>query len=128
VTALSCAGKLGNCPDDLRRFRFTCLYCRWRRAYYHGWIKPSYWIKYTYRSSVKTVVTSTLTVDGAEYRLASGRHFKHVLSHYVLIDPRGHFTMVRCAAVVMFDRVMRWLGFRKPLVEFCEFLANYPTW
>ena len=45
------------------------------------------------------------------------------------IDPRGHFTMLRCSFILCLVKVMarcRHLG--KPLMQFCEFAANYPTW
>jgi hypothetical protein len=47
---------------------------------------------------------------------------------YLKIDPRGHFAMMRCAAIMFFDKIMQFLGYRKPFAEFCEFFANYPTW
>lgn len=47
---------------------------------------------------------------------------------YLKIDPRGHFTMLRCAGIKVLDRIMQWVGYRKPFAEFCEFLAVYPTW
>jgi len=44
------------------------------------------------------------------------------------IDPRGHFTMLRCAAIMVFDKIMvRWRRTVKPLLNFCEFFANYPN-
>lgn len=44
------------------------------------------------------------------------------------IDPRGHFTSLRCAIIVMLDNLMERLGIWKPFAEFCEFFANYPNW
>lgn len=101
---LWCAGKLGNCPQGLTRFRFTCLYCRWRRRYYGKFVTPSYWIEY----------------------MLTARAWNPV--RILKIDPRGHFTMLRCSVIVALDKIMRrctWL--EKPLLEFCEFLSNYPT-
>ena len=44
------------------------------------------------------------------------------------IDPRGHFTMLRCGAILLFDKVMRRFKFtRARLANVCEFLANYPN-
>jgi hypothetical protein len=46
----------------------------------------------------------------------------------VNIDPRGHFTRFRFAAIVTFDKILkRFPCFEKPLVEFCMFLSCYPT-
>lgn len=46
----------------------------------------------------------------------------------VEIDPRGHFTMLRCAAIKVFDSILERLPkLEKPLVEFCMFLSCYPT-
>jgi len=57
---------------------------------------------------------------------------------FLQIDPRGHFTLLRCSAIMVFDRLLkkvlgwkflkRFRQLRKPWVEFAEFCANYPTW
>jgi hypothetical protein len=45
------------------------------------------------------------------------------------VDPRGHFTMFRCAIIMVLDRIMvRWHKSDKTLLNICEFFANYPTW
>jgi len=44
------------------------------------------------------------------------------------IDPRGHFTKIRCAAIVTLDKMIKLFKRKKPFVEFAEFLANYPVW
>jgi hypothetical protein len=46
----------------------------------------------------------------------------------LMIDPRGHFTRLRCACIVWLDRVAlkaKWMIPR--IANACEFLANYPT-
>ena len=140
--SLWCAGKLGNCPEVAKkRFRFTCLYCRWRRAYYGKWKKPPYFIDYTYTSLVTSRLCDAFIHDGKEYRRADGGKFLHTFYLTCWIDPRGHFTQLRCCAIIVLDKIMKlfakddvkqfhvkkgWLW--KPLAELCELLANYPTW
>lgn len=124
---LWCAGKLGNCPKGLNRFRFTCLYCRWRRQYYGNFHPPPFWIKYTYKSLWHEEFVTRLVQNGLEFTRKDGGLFKHVKSINVKIDPRGHFTSLRCAAIIVLDGIMKVSNVKKPLVEFCEFLANYPT-
>lgn len=118
-TRLWCAGIL--CPfPELKRFHLTCFYCRWRRAYLGKWTIPPYWIDYTIPWNLVTWIA--LNEKGE----AVGHHLQW---RTLKIDPRGHFTMLRCSAIVTLDKIM--LHFRrskKPLMEFCEFLANYPTW
>lgn len=106
---LWCAGKLGNCPSSVTRFRSTCLHCRWRRFIYGKFRKPSYYIKYTYTSILK-------------------RRKDGIIYYSVYIDPRGKFTAIRCSAIIVLDRIMKRLHVRKPLVEICELVASYPTW
>jgi hypothetical protein len=67
-------------------------------------------------------------IDGVKYELASGRLFKRTVSPFCMIDPRGHFTMIRSSLIMVIDKIMCLIGYRKPFPEFCEFLANYPTW
>jgi hypothetical protein len=83
---------------------------------------PPYWIKYCYLSPVRTVTVYKFAFNGKTY-LA-----KDIAYPTVNIDPRGHFTMIRCSIIIMLDKLMVHIGFRKPFVEFCELLANYPTW
>lgn len=46
----------------------------------------------------------------------------------VKIDPRGHFTMLRCATIIVFDKILKVAPLlEKPLVEFCIFLGCHPT-
>lgn len=125
---LPCAGKLAKCPKDLKRFRFTCLYCWWRRLFYAKASLPPFWIKYVFNSSVKIVVSKNLVVNGVQYRALDGEVFKQTVYTHVNIDPRGHFTSLRCAAIVTFDKIMNYTGYSKPFAELTEFLACYPTW
>jgi len=47
----------------------------------------------------------------------------------VKVDPRGHFTMLRCSFIICLVKIIgRFRRAKKPLQEFCEVLANYPTW
>ncbi len=46
----------------------------------------------------------------------------------VNVDPRGNFTHLRLAAIITLDKFMLTLHVGKPLIEACEFLANYPVW
>jgi len=142
---LSCAGKLGNCPQEAKkRFRFTCLYCRWRRMKYTKYRKPPYFIEYTYVSLITSRLCDAFILHGKEYRRADGGKFLHTFYLTCWIDPRGHFTQLRCCTIIVLDKIMKvftsknkvdqsptpvrrkWLW--KPLAEFCELLANYPTW
>lgn len=122
-----CAGRLGKCPkDELFRFHLTCLYCRWRRAYLGKWTKPKYWIEYTYRSLYKIEYLQRVTRGGFEYTARNGAPLKVISYSNVLIDPRGRFLKLRIAAILTIDKLMKLTGIGKPLVEACEFLANYP--
>lgn len=69
-----------------------------------------------------------VVVNGLEYKRRDGQPFEIVDFMSVRIDPRGHFTALRYAAIVVLDQIMKRFGIDKPLVEFCEFLADYPTW
>ena len=55
---------------------------------------------------------------------------------HVLVDPRGHFLMLRCAGIIVLDKIIR-LARKinlhprhqcRPWVELAEFLANFPVW
>lgn len=49
--------------------------------------------------------------------------------HTYNIDPRGHFTSLRCAIIVGLNKIMAKIKLvRYPLREVCEFFANYPIW
>ena len=74
-----------------------------------------------------TYYPSAYLKDGVEYHAPKGRRLIVFRSHSVFIDPRGHFLMVRCASIRVFDCLMGLLKRRKPLIQFCEFLANFPT-
>lgn len=125
---LWCAGKLGNCPSDVNRFRFTCLFCRWRRHFYGLLVDPPFWLKYYFKSSVVIWVSKVLIVDGVEYRAPEGKVFKDTFVKSVDIDPRGKLVKIRCAIIITLDNLMMRVGYRKPFTELTEFLANYPTW
>jgi len=124
---LWCAGKLGNCPKWVKRFRFTCFYCRWRRQLYGKYSDPPFWIDYTYKSSVRTRLVDRYVKNGLIFEVRDGRPLKVTTYKTLKIDPRGHFTSLRCAIIIVLDEVMKALHVGKPLVEFCEFFANYPT-
>ena len=125
---LWCAGKLGSCPEDVDRFRFTCLFCRWRRRYYGKFTDPTFWIEYAYKSQICEEIVDYFVKDGLIFTATNGGKLRHTIYPTVKIDPRGHFTSLRCATIIVLDEIMKALGVGKPLVEFCEFLANYPTW
>ncbi|MDH5786984.1 MAG: hypothetical protein OEZ40_01650 [Candidatus Bathyarchaeota archaeon] len=128
-TKLKCAGKLGNCPKNLTRFRFTCLSCRWRRRFYGRYHNPPFWIEYTYKSFFYVVYLKQHVRDDGLIIEASNGSMMKVTKHRVLfINPRGHFTGLRCAIIVWLDCMIGYLHIKKPLLEFCEFFANYPTW
>ena len=124
---LSCAAVLevkgiGKCPPDVDRFKSSCLSCRMRRAKAGKFTLPKHYIKYTYTSwRYVFLLPNGLCV------------FRYP---YVLVDPRGHFTSLRVAAIIVLDGVIKWWRRvyrdrrhnRKPWVELCEFLANFPVW
>jgi len=127
VFGLWCAGKLGNCPETVKRFRFTCLFCRWRRRLYGKFSDPPYWIDYTYESSIRERFVSRYVKNGLIFRVRDGRPLKVTSYRTLKIDPRGHFTSLRCAIIIILDSIMNVLHVGKPLVEVCEFFANHPT-
>ena len=124
---LWCAGKLGNCPKTVKRFRFTCLACRWRRRFYGKFSDPPYWINYTYVSSVRKQLVNCFVQDGLTFKARTGGQLETTTWTTLIIDPRGHFTSLRCAIIMVLDWFMKALHIEKPLAEFCEFFANYPT-
>ena len=135
-----CAGKLGGCnigeateimqanPDELKRFHLTCLYCRWRRSYLGKYVKPAYWIKYTYLNHSVTYRTKTHRCNGKIYTLSNGGYLMVQMYFTLHIDPRGHFTRLRCAAIVTLDKMVKLFHCKKPFVEIAELLSNYPVW
>ena len=88
---------------------------------------PPYWINYTYKSSFQKKMVDFAVYDGKKYSSADGSQIEVTLFDTLHIDPRGHFTGLRCAFIIVLDRIMTVSGYAKPLAEFCEFLANYPT-
>lgn len=125
---LGCANKLGNCPKvALKRFRFTCLYCRWRRREYEHFVDPPYWINYTLKSTYTVKLVDFLIFGGVKYVSSEGKKLEHTSWHTVHIDPRGHFTSLRSAVIIVLDAIMAITGIRKPLLELCEFMSCYPT-
>ena len=89
---------------------------------------PQYWIEYTFLSRVREKLVKSYVRDGLEYRAPEGRYLKITQLETVWIDPRGKFTAWRCAAIIVLDRIMKvCLYLEKPLAEFCELLANFPT-
>lgn len=126
---LWCAGRLAYCPSDVKRFRFTCLFCRWRRSYLGKYKVPPEYVKYTYKSLYREVlVKEYITRFGSPIRMqaANGGCLKIKQYYYVLIDP-GRFLMLRCSIIRVLDAVMGYLKRGRPFVEFCEFFANYPN-
>lgn len=129
MLSLWCAGKLCKGADGeaaKRRFRFTCLCCRWRRKYLGKFVDPPYWIHYTYLSQYQTRIVDSYKHNGYVYRLKSGKKLQVTTYSTLKIDPRGHFTALRCAVIIALDKIMKQFHIGKPLVEICEFLANYP--
>lgn len=123
---LWCARKYHH--PELKRFHFTCLYCRWRRRHYGKLSDPPFWIEYTYKSLVKTVYKRQHIRNGLLFEVSDGSPLKITKYFTVKIDPRGHFTGVRCAIIIVLDNIMKASGIRKPLAELCELFACYPTW
>ena len=119
---------LGNCPKDVKRIRFSCLACRMRRWIRGRFTLPSYYIKYTYRNVMYQYLVDEYQAYGYRYRARSGRKLLVTRYCHVLIDPRGHFTRLRCAFIQVMDSLMGIVKQTKPLIEFAEFAANYPVW
>ena len=64
-------------------------------------------------------------VDRVNHTLAPFNVRVPVVLH---IDPRGHFTGLRCAAIIWLDRLALRSKLLIPRVaNLCEFLANYPN-
>lgn len=131
---LPCAGKLGNCPENLRRFHLTCLTCRSRRREYNGWTAPPHWISYTIPWLVQYFVLTNRETGEAYAVKEKWQTLK--------IDPRGHFTFLRCAIIITFLKVAGKIynprfdmaaakakrlfqpRLSQRLVTLCEFVAN----
>ena len=125
-TALPCLGKLGNCPKEAaKRWHFTCFYCRWRRKKYNGWTDPPYWISYLFPWTTRF---RTFLHNGERYMLPGEMRLQKLI--WLQIDPRGHFTMLRCATIKVIDKIQMRNRYLRDLclLRFCEFFASYPSW
>jgi hypothetical protein len=114
-------------PEKIDRFRFTCLSCRTRRRLAGKFSDPPFWIDYTLKSNFTSYLVDKFVQDGKEYSARNGGKLKVTWFTTVKIDPRGRFTALRCAAIMVLDKIMTAFHVGKPLAEFCEFLANFPT-
>jgi hypothetical protein len=132
---LWCNGIL--CGWHLRFVHPTCCYCRQRRRFYGRLTKPPYWIFYTYTSRVRTFQTTRYVhgqvKDNGVYKggveCTSQQPMTVTTYHTCTIDPRGHFTTLRCHTIMALDKlIMKPLRLWIPIAEICEILANYPTW
>ena len=119
-TRLWCASRCQSLHTNaLDRFHCTCLSCRLRRRLIGKFTDPPYWIDYTMPHSVQTYALTTR--DGVV--LAYQTRWETIK-----VDPRGHFTMLRCAFIICLVKIIaRFRRTAKPLQEFCELAANYPT-
>lgn len=89
---------------------------------------PPYWIHYTYKSFFTEKLVDSYVIENKVYSMRDGGKLKVTLFETLHIDSRGHFTGLRCAIIVMLDKIMYKLKIGKPLAELCEFFASYPTW
>ena len=136
---------IGNCPKDVKRFRFSCLACRIRRYHYGRFTEPKFYAKYTFKNITLYYRVNSYERDGYRYHLKSGKKMLITRYHFLLVDPRGHFLMWRLATIKVLDHIIGWTGFRynhhktikgfitkskrtKPFAEWAELLANYPVW
>lgn len=86
--------------------------------------EPPYYINYAYLSLPKKKATA-FKIDRETKK---AYRFTMMVPQTLKIDPRGHFTMLRCSAIIFFDRVMVKFKFtRARLANLCELLANYPN-
>ena len=81
-----------------------------------------------YLSQFKTFYTNSYKdrFNNLEYYSDDGKKFHITENFTVRIDPRGYFTAIRCAAIMVIDKIMLKFKLGKPFVELCEFLASYP--
>jgi len=124
-TALPCLGKLGNCPVDIpKRWHFTCFHCRWRRKTFNGWTDPPYWIRYLFPWTTRF---NSFLHNGQRYWLPEGVRFQKLI--WLMIDPRGHFTMLRCSIIIVLDKIQKRNRYLRDLglMRVCEFFASYPS-
>jgi hypothetical protein len=121
--ALPCAQTHWGCRDTKRFHVPTCLFCRWRREEAGKWFKPKQYYSYVYLSMPYT--WAPLIQKDTQMQVGWAQ-----VPTTLLIDPRGHFTQLRCSAIMFVDRLMvklkLWGNHRA--ANICEFLANYPTW
>lgn len=103
------------------RFHITCLWCRTRRKR----VLTRY-IQYGYLSLAKSAAW------GYKFDYANKLVYQIPIwiPQLLMIDPAGHFTALRCAAIVALDKLMFKLNIRGShlFANVCEFLANYPIW
>ena len=121
--ALPCASTHWGCRDTKRFHVPTCLFCRWRRKAAGKYTEPKQMFHYVYWSMPYTYAPLVSKDSGVQVGWA-------MVPTTLLIDPRGHFTQVRCAAIMLVDRLMvklKLFGSHRA-ANVCEFLANYPTW
>jgi hypothetical protein len=101
------------------RFHITCLWCRTRRKR-----KLTRHIEYGYLSMSK------LPTYAYQFDYVNKRVYRFIIDYprYLLIDPAGHFTKLRCYIIVALDKLAFKIGLINchPLANICEFLANYP--
>jgi hypothetical protein len=76
--------------------------------------------------------------DNKRYFTSDGSKLTIHYDFTLRIDPRGYFLMLRCATIIVIDKLMLKFGtnnktkngfshgMRKPWAEICELLASYP--
>ena len=77
---------------------------------YTNYKKPDYFIDYTYVSLITSRLCTSFIKDGKEYRRADGGKFLHTFYLTCWIDPRGHFTQLRCCGIIVMDKIMKWFA------------------
>ena len=88
------------------------------------WSNPPFWIDYGYTSLPKRT-TYAYKIDKKNKKVY---RFLTKVPQILKIDPRGHFTFIRCCSIIVFDRIMSKFGFTQArLANLCELLANYPN-
>jgi hypothetical protein len=129
---LPCNGVL--CAWHLRYVHVTCCYCRSRRRALGKFKNPIYYLEYTYRAfykskRVKSYVFGNVKDNGVwrgGVEAKSNQTFEVTEFETLRIDPRGKMLSVKVAAIQVLDKIMLRTRIKIPLVEVCEFLANYP--
>lgn len=88
------------------------------------WTESPHYINYGYLSMPKHPARA-YKVDRIDHKIYP---FTVLLPPTLKIDPRGHFTMLRCACIVWLDRVaLKFRLMRERVANLCELLANYPN-